>query len=183
MRLVTDNEIPAAIGGLELVLHVLVARQLVETGDDEVGFEEPIAGPRCLQLIVREYLEGEVEAPEEFVLPLLCEAARANDEAALQVAAGDEFLNEQAGHDGLACAGIVGEQEAERLARQHALVDGGDLVREGLDHRGVNGEDGIEEMREMDALCLRDEAKQRAVTVEAQGRPSSTISRSGSRSR
>ena len=34
MGLVAYNEIPAAIRGLELVLNVLVARKLIESGDD-----------------------------------------------------------------------------------------------------------------------------------------------------
>ena len=71
------------------------------------------------------------------------------------------------GHDRLAGAGVVGEQEAQRLARQHRLVDGRDLVRQRLDERGVDGEHRIEQMREADALRLGDEPEQRAVAVEA----------------
>ena len=60
-----------------------------------------------------------MEAPVKLVLPLLGEAAGADDETTLQVAAGDQLLDEQARHDGLAGARIVGEQEAQRLTRQH----------------------------------------------------------------
>ena len=90
-------------------------------------------------------------------------------EAALQVAARDQLLDEQAGHDGLAGAGVVGEQEAQRLARQHRLVDGRDLVRQRLDQRGVDGQHRIEQVRQADAMRLGDEAEQRAVAVEAPG--------------
>ena len=167
VRLVADHEVPAAIGRLELLLHILVARELVEAGDDEVGFQEPVAGARGFELVVGEDLERQVEAAVELVLPLLGQAARADDQAALQVAAGDQLLDEQARHDGLAGAGIVGEQEAQRLARQHGLVDGRDLVRQRLDDRGVDRQHRVEQVREADALRLGDEAEQRAVAVEA----------------
>ena len=85
----------------------------------------------------------------------------------LQVAAGDQLLDEQPGHDRLAGAGVVGEQEAQRLARQHRLVDGRDLVRQRLDERGVDGEHRVEEVGEADAVRLGDEAEERAVAVEA----------------
>ena len=121
------------------------------------------------ELVVRQDLEGKLEPLVEFVLPLLGQAAGADDQAALQVAADQQFLDEQAGHDRLAGAGIVGEQEAQRLARQHLLVDGRDLVRQRLDDRGVDGEQRIEEVGQVDALRLGDQAEQRAVAVEAPG--------------
>ena len=147
-------------GRLELLLDVLVARELVEPGDDEVGFEEPVAGAGGLELVVGQDLERQVEAAVELVLPLLGQAAGADDQAALQVAAGDQLLDEQARHDRLAGAGVVGEQEAQRLARQHGLVDGRDLVRQRFDDRGVDREHRVEEVREADALRLGDEAEQ-----------------------
>ena len=76
MGLVADDEIPAAVGGLQLLLHVLVARELVEAGDDEVVLQEPVAAARRFQLVVGEDLEGQVKAAVELVLPLLGEAAR-----------------------------------------------------------------------------------------------------------
>ena len=42
-------------------------------------------------------------------------------------------LMKQPGHDRLAGAGVIGQQEPQRLARQHLLVDGGDLVRQRID--------------------------------------------------
>ena len=131
--------------------------------------QEPVAGARGFELVVGEDLERQVEAAVELVLPLLGEAARADDQAALQVAAGDQLLDEQAGHDRLAGAGVVGEQEAQRLARQHRLVDRRDLVRQRLDERGVDRQHRVEEVREADALRLGDEAEERAVAVEAPG--------------
>ncbi len=103
----------------------------------------------------------------QLVLPLLGEAAGADDQASLQIAAGDQLLDQQPGHDRLARAGIVREQETQRLARQHRFVDRSDLVRQRLDHGRVDGQHGIEQMREPDAVGLGDQPEERSVAVEA----------------
>ena len=139
--------------------------------------EEPVAGAGGFELVVGEDLERQVEAAVELVLPLLGEAAGADDEAALQVAAGDQLLDEQAGHDRLAGAGVVGEQEAQRLARQHRLVDGGDLVRQRLDQRGVDGQHRIEEVGEAD----RDQGKSAPSPSKLHGDPATIETRSSCR--
>ena len=64
---------------------------------------------------------------------------------------------------------IVGENEAQRLAGEHGLVDGGDLVGEWVDERGVDRQDRVEEMRQPDAVRFGDEAEECAVTVETPG--------------
>ena len=65
---------------------------------------------------------------EQLVLPLLGQATGADDHAPLEIAPGDQLLDEEASHDGLARAWIVGEEEPQRLPRQHGLVDRRDLV-------------------------------------------------------
>jgi hypothetical protein len=167
--LVADDEVVAAVGGAELLLHVLVARELVEARDREVVLEEPVAGTGGFELVVGEDLEGQVEAPRELILPLFGQAAGADDQAALEIAARDQLLDEQTRHDRLAGAGVVGEEEAQRLARQHRLVDRGDLVRQRVHERGMNREHGVEEVRQADAVGFRDEAEEGAVAVEAPG--------------
>ncbi len=166
---VADDEVPVAVAGLEFLLHFLVAGEFVEAGDDEVGLKEPVAGAGGFELVVGEDFEGQLEAAVELVLPLFGEAAGTDDEAALEVAAGDQLLDEEPGHDGLAGARVVGEEEAQGRAGQHGLVDGGDLVGEGLDVGGVYGQQGVEEVGEADALGLGDEAEEGAVAVEAPG--------------
>ncbi len=106
---------------------------------------------RGLDGLFRDDLEVEAKLLPELVLPLLDEAAGRDDEAALDVSAHDELLDEEPGHDRLAGAGVVREQEPERLAREKLLVDGLDLMRQRLEIRSVNGEVGIEEIREPDA--------------------------------
>ncbi len=159
VRLVHDHEVPVA-AGLELGLHVLVAAELVEAGDDEVVLVEPVAGAGRLELVVGQDLERELELVVELVLPLLGEAPGTDDEAALEIASRHQLLDEEAGHDRLAGAGVVGQQEAQRLAGQHLLVDGHDLVRQRLDEAGVDGQERVEEVGEADAVGLADEAEE-----------------------
>src|ERR1019366_7389339 len=154
---------------LEFELHIFVAGEFVETGDNEVVFEEPVAGACRFEPVIRHNLEGKLEAAVKLVLPLLGQAAWADHETALQVAACDEFLDEQSGHDGLTCTGVVGEQEAQRLTWEHGLVDGRDLVRQWFDERSVYGEHRIEQVRQTDTMRLRDEAEQMPVAVKAPG--------------
>ena len=110
-----------------------------------------------------------MEAAIQLVLPLLAKAARADHQASLQVAARDQLLHQEARHDGLAGARVVGQQESQRLARQHRLVDRRDLVRQRFDQRGVDSQNRIEQMREPDAVGLGDEPEQTAVAVETPG--------------
>ncbi len=86
---------------------------------------------------------AQIEAPVQLVLPLFGEAARANDQSVLKVAADDQLFDQKAGHDCLTRAGIVREEEAQRLARQHRLVHRPDLMRQRLDHRRVDRQDRI----------------------------------------
>ena len=114
-------------------------------------------------------VEAQAELLGQLVLPLLDEAAGRDDQAALEIAADQQLLDQQPGHDRLAGAGIVGEQEAQRLARQHLAVDGGDLVRQRLDLRRADREVGVEQMRESDAIGLGRQAQQAAVGIEGVG--------------
>ena len=122
MGFIADDQVPFPRTH-ELLLKLLVARQHVETDDQPIPVAERIARPRVLDHVAGEDVELEIELLAEFVLPLLNQAARRNDEAAFQIAAGDQFLHQQPGHDGLAGAGIIGKEEAQRLARQHFAID------------------------------------------------------------
>ena len=55
---------------LQLLLHVLVARQLVQTGNDEVRLQEPVAGAGGFELVVGEDLERKLKPAVQLVLPL-----------------------------------------------------------------------------------------------------------------
>ena len=70
LRLVAHDQVPAGVWRLRLLLHVLVAGQLVETGDDQVGLQEPVAGAGGFELVVVQDLERKLEPAVELVLPL-----------------------------------------------------------------------------------------------------------------
>lgn len=55
------------------------------------------------------------------------------------------------------------------MARQHRLVDRGDLVRQRVHVGGVDREHGVEQVREADPVGFGDEAEERTVAVEAPG--------------
>ena len=89
------------------------------------GLQKPVAGASSFELVVGQNLERQVEAPVQLVLPLLRQTAGTDHQAALQIAARDQFLDEQSRHDGLAGARVVGQQETKRLSRQHGFVHRG----------------------------------------------------------
>ena len=117
----------------ELGQQVLVASELIHAGDQQRVLLEGRGAEHRLAELRREDLEGEPELQVQLVLPLLDEAARGDDQAALDVLAEDQLLDVEPGHDRLAGARVVGEQEAQRRARQQLAVDGADLVRQRLD--------------------------------------------------
>ena len=153
VRLVAYHQIPF-LRRFEAAPEVFASAQHVEPGDQVAGFGEGIAaGPCCFDPLSGQEVEGEAELRFKLVLPLLHQAAGGDDEAAFQIALEHQLPDEQAGHDGLARAGVVGEQEAQRLARQHLAVDRGDLVRQGFDAGGVDRDVGYR--RGVRAGCAR----------------------------
>ena len=96
-----------------------------------------------------------MKAPIKFVLPLFRQIAGTNNQATLQIAAGNQFLDEQPRHDGLAGAGVIGQKEAQRLPRKHVAVDGGDLVRQRFNQGRVHRQQGIEQISQLNAPGLR----------------------------
>ena len=77
-----------------------------------------------------------------FALPLEGEVGRRDDEGALDQAANLQFLDEQAGHDGLAGAGVVGQQEPDARQLHEVIVNRLKLVRQ-----RINARDGEREIR------------------------------------
>ena len=101
--LVADHQIPLR-GGLQLLLDVLIPGELVHAGDQVVLVVERVGGAGGLDHVAGENLEVQAELLVQLVLPLLGERAGRDDQAALQVAADHQLLDEQPGHDGLARA-------------------------------------------------------------------------------
>ena len=95
--------------------------------------------PRVYELLLvhgrEDDLELLAEPPLHFVLPLDRQRSRAEDEDPLDGAAELQFLDQQAGHDGLAGTGIVGKKEPQAWLWQHLKVHGFDLVWQRADAR------------------------------------------------
>jgi len=96
----------------EFRLDVFVAAQFVEPANGQGGFQKPVARPSGFELFVGQDVKGQMELEMKLVLPLLGKHSGTHNKAAVQVATGQEFLNEKAGHDCLASAWVVSQQKA-----------------------------------------------------------------------
>ena len=128
---------------------------------------EGVPRPGGVDVFVREDAEVQLELLGQLILPLLHQDAGADDHAPLQVATGNEFLDEEPGHDGLARPRVIGQQEPQGLAGEHVGIDSGDLVGEGPDQAGVDGQHGVEQVRQPDAISLIGQPEGLAVSIEA----------------
>ena len=87
------------------------------------------------------------------------------------VAAQEQLLDEEAGHDRLAGTGIIGEDVAQRLLVQHALVDRTELVRQRLHITGAERGLGIEQVGKAHAPRLGRQQEGVRVGIEAERQP------------
>ena len=152
VRLVDDHQVP--VGVLELVLEVVGTGKLVHPRDEQVMPGEDIAVGLGVGELAGEQLERQAELLPQLVLPLLDQPAGRDDQAALQVAAEHELLDVEPGHDRLARAGIIGEQEPQRGPPDQLAVDGLDLVGQRLQIGGMHREHRVETARHPDPQRL-----------------------------
>jgi hypothetical protein len=103
---VANNEVPVSVS--QLRLNVFVATELIETANGHWILREPVPGPRRLQFVVSQNLERKLKPLVQFVLPLFGKITGAHNQTSVQVAANQQLLDEQAGHDSFASAWIVG---------------------------------------------------------------------------
>ena len=111
--------------------------------------------------------------PEEgaqLALPVADETGRRDDQHPADAAAEQHLPHVEAGHDGLAGAGVVGEQEAQRVLLQHPFVDRDALVGERIDPGGLACEGGVELVPVGQPMRLRHEQDGRRVPGEVEGR-------------
>ena len=107
-----------------------------------------------------------VELLLQFALPLEGEVGRADDQDALGEAAELQLANEQARHDRLARAGVVGQQEPHARELEQVVVDRLELMRQRIDARDRETEVRIELVGDAEGVGLEAEAEQAAVAVE-----------------
>ena len=151
--LVHHDQVP--LGLRQQLLVLLVARELVQAGNQAVLLGKVVAAVALLLLFAAEKLEVQPEFLAQFVLPLLRQGTRRDDEHAPGVGTQGHFSDQQARHHGLACSGVVGQHKAQRLTREHGFVNGGNLVRQGFDVGGVHRHQGVKQVRQADAIRLQ----------------------------
>ena len=167
VRLVEDDEVVGGPAGIPQRTERLPAGQGVQRHDDEVasGSPERIAGPR-----IRPGDDAELQAEQGAKLPLPVphEAGGRDHEHPPDAPAREHLAHVEAGHDGLAGPGVVGQQEAQRVLPEHALVDRDALVGEGVDARRLAGEGGVELMPVGEPQGFRDGGKRGRISGEVE---------------
>ena len=153
MRCASSTTTRSHSDSLELGQQVLVARELVHARDQQRVLLERRRAEDGVDELRREDLEAQPELEVQLVLPLLDEAAGRDDQAALDVLAEDQLLDVEPGHDRLAGARVVGEQEPQRRARQQLAVDGAELVGQRLDVARRDREHRVGQAGELDPLA------------------------------
>ena len=118
------------------------------------------------QHVAADDLELLAELVLQFALPLEGEVGRRDDQGALDQAANLQFLDQQAGHDGLAGAGIVGQQEADARQLHEVVVNGFELVRQRIDAGDREREVRIVLVGQTETQCLDAQAKPFRIAVE-----------------
>jgi hypothetical protein len=79
--------------GLRFRLHLVGTGQHVEPGDQFAALGEGVAGQGCLDLVAGQDAELKAEPLVHFVLLLLDESPRRDDQATLQVATDQQLLD------------------------------------------------------------------------------------------
>ena len=163
MGLVDDYQIPARL--LQSGQDVLALGQ-IERGDDLLLVRPLVDAELVADVVAHEYDELLVELLAQFPLPLERQVCRTDDEDSLGEPPQLEFADEQAGHDGLARAGVVGQQKSHAGELQEVLVDGFELVRERIHPRDGQPEVGIELVGDAEGVCLQSQPEQASVAAE-----------------
>ena len=110
-----------------------------------------------------------VELLPQLALPLEGEVRGADDQDPFDEPAQLQLPDQEAGHDGLAGAGVVGEQEAHRGQLEEVVVDRFELVGQGIDAGDGQPEAGVELVGDAEGVGLEPEAQEPAVAVEGRG--------------
>lgn len=83
------------------------------------------------------------ELVSQLALPLKSQVGGGDDQDAFDQPASLEFLDQQAGHDGLAGARVVGQQETDARGFDEIVVNGLELVGQRVDAGDREGEIGV----------------------------------------
>jgi hypothetical protein len=141
--LVHDDEVPGLAG--QEFPDVLAAGEV--QGDQDLGVAvEEVGGGEGAEEVAAEGDEVLAEPVAQFPQPLVLQVGGDDEKGVADDAAGLQFFQDQAGHDGLAQAGVVGQEEADAGEGEDVAVDGVHLVGEEVhlgDADGVVGVKGV----------------------------------------
>ncbi len=139
VRLVEDRQIVGGDAGAPQPVERRAAGQRVERDDDQVAVRpaERVAGAG---VGAGDDAEAEPEQRPQLPLPVADQTGGRRDDHPFDPSAQEHLAHGEAGHDGLAGARVVGEQEAERVLPEHPLVDRDALVRQRVDAGRLAGE-------------------------------------------
>jgi hypothetical protein len=112
--------------------------------------------PSCQREVRVDDREVLVELLVQFVLPLHGQRRGAQDEHPVGDRPQAQLLDQQAGHDCLARARVVGEHEPQPRLGQHVAVHGDDLVRQAADPGQADREVRVMGVGERDPLGLHE---------------------------
>ena len=172
MGLVDDREVPVLFRCVERLAGPLGAKE-VTAYHDPVELVPRVLGQRRVEVAGAELHEIELEPIGELPDPLRAEIRGRDYEDPVARAAQDQLLHVQPGHDRLARAWVVGQQEPQPRLPQEAVVDRLELVRQRLD---VRYRDRCHLVREGDVDPLRLDAE-----AELHAGRRRTAARSGAR--
>jgi hypothetical protein len=103
----------------------------------------------------------------QFPPPLVGQVGGHDDQRAFDQAPEFEFLDEQPGHDGLASAGIIGEEEADARLGQQVVVDRVHLMREWIDLRHRHGKMRVVLERQANSVRFGGESEMRGIAIKS----------------
>ena len=92
------------------------------------------------------------EFRRHFIVPLLTQTARGNNEYASGIGSHDQFTDKQTSHDGFTGTRIIGKDESQRLPGKHGFIDCGNLMGKRLHIGSVDGHHRIKEISQADAI-------------------------------
>ena len=166
VRLVHDHQIPVR---LPQSRKDVAAFGKVERRDDLLLLEPLVDAELFPDVAALEDEELLVELLLELALPLEGEVRGAHDEDPFGEAPELELPDEKPRHDGLAGAGVVGEEEAHGGQLEEVFVDRFELVGKRVHAGDGEAEEGIELVGDAEGVRLEPEAEQPCIAVVGEG--------------
>ena len=157
VRLVENRQVVGRGSWLLQVGKGALAGQSIHADDDQVAVKigEGVGVPA---IAAGDHPKREVEQRAQLAFPVADQAGRRHDQHAADQAAGEHLAEIEAGHDRLARAGVVGQQETQAGLGKHVLVDRQALVGQRIDARDLGGKGRVGEEAVGQAMGLGDRA-------------------------